>query len=342
MAIYHQNGNQLIDHLRAMIASGTYPTNSKLPSLRQLAAKFDISVGTVQRCIAELENDGLVTCCHGAGVFVRQPEKTLIGTGQYHVALKLERNPAVRETYCAFALNGIQEACTQYDVLLAMDYRFAATPESLTEAARGNQALLLLGAHYDMVLSEARVGCPVVGVEMALRHGGLASTISLDPFAAAELATEYFFSRNCRRVQVVAPPVPLHIERSEVFQSIFTRHGGACRMVLSWDRESTLELSPQEGLLFPSSDFFHHRSLRHQEKHGRHLGEDYTVLTLDGKPFLIPGREPASTVLPDWVDAGRAAMTEVMRRLQNPGSAARRIFLDCTLKEYDFKARRYQ
>ncbi|MGE4565064.1 MAG: hypothetical protein AB7F32_09340, partial [Victivallaceae bacterium] len=95
------------------------------------------------------------------------------------------------------------------------------------------------------------------------------------------------------------------------------------------------------GYLFTSSDFYRHAVSLHQSRHGENPNLRHVILTYDGKPFLVPGYEPGHTVMPDWVELGRCAFNELLRRLQNPGCPSRRIYLDCTLKEYDFSAKKY-
>jgi GntR family transcriptional regulator len=64
---------QIADHLRQAIKSGTYASDdNKLPSERQLAAEYDVSVLTIRQAIAQLRSQGLVQARQGKGVFVRE------------------------------------------------------------------------------------------------------------------------------------------------------------------------------------------------------------------------------------------------------------------------------
>ena len=51
------------------------------------------------------------------------------------------------------------------------------------------------------------------------------------------------------------------------------------------------------------------------------------ILSLDGKSRLIHFYEPMNTIGPDWYEAGAVALEESLRRVAQPGSAARRIYL---------------
>ena len=51
---------QLSNYLRLKIVSGCYPPGSKLPSVRELAAKASVSPNTMMKALDELEAEGLI------------------------------------------------------------------------------------------------------------------------------------------------------------------------------------------------------------------------------------------------------------------------------------------
>lgn len=51
---------QLVEHIEWMILSGVYPPGSKLPSVRDLAKEASVNPNTMQRALAQLEEDGLI------------------------------------------------------------------------------------------------------------------------------------------------------------------------------------------------------------------------------------------------------------------------------------------
>ena len=63
---------QLADDLRRRIAAGEFP--SRLPSLRQLEAEYDVAPMTVRRAIAVLVQEKLVITKPGRGTFVAARE----------------------------------------------------------------------------------------------------------------------------------------------------------------------------------------------------------------------------------------------------------------------------
>lgn len=61
---------QLIDQVRAGIASGSLTAGDQLPTVRQLAVDLEINPNTVMRAYRELELGGLLETHQGTGTFI--------------------------------------------------------------------------------------------------------------------------------------------------------------------------------------------------------------------------------------------------------------------------------
>lgn len=68
---------QLIDQVRAGIASGALNAGHQLPTVRQLAVDLEINPNTVMRAYRELELGGFLETHQGTGTFIsdKKPEK---------------------------------------------------------------------------------------------------------------------------------------------------------------------------------------------------------------------------------------------------------------------------
>lgn len=78
----------LVDEILAMIRREGLRPGQRLPTTKDLAARFDVAVPTVREAIQRLEAIGVVRVRHGAGIFVRaeqprmmfsQPDRAVIG-----------------------------------------------------------------------------------------------------------------------------------------------------------------------------------------------------------------------------------------------------------------------
>ncbi len=83
---------QIMQKVRDSIASGELAPGEKIPSVRELAAQFEVNPNTMQRAMVELERDGLLVSERTAGRFVTQDAKMI-------KELKRERAVAVVETF---------------------------------------------------------------------------------------------------------------------------------------------------------------------------------------------------------------------------------------------------
>ena len=63
---------QLSEQLSAQIAAGTYGPGERLPSVREVAAQAGVNPNTMQRAMADLESQGLITTNRTAGRCVTQ------------------------------------------------------------------------------------------------------------------------------------------------------------------------------------------------------------------------------------------------------------------------------
>lgn len=67
---------QLIDQIRALIASGRLPAGELLPSIRQLATDLEVNMMTVSKAYSRLEAEGYLERVRGTGMRVRAEAAT--------------------------------------------------------------------------------------------------------------------------------------------------------------------------------------------------------------------------------------------------------------------------
>ena len=70
---------QIMQKVRDAIASGEWAPGQKIPSVRELAALFEVNPNTMQRAMIELEREGLLVSERTAGRFVTEDRKLING-----------------------------------------------------------------------------------------------------------------------------------------------------------------------------------------------------------------------------------------------------------------------
>ena len=68
---------QVRDNFRQLILSGVLPSESKMPSVRELASSLAINPNTIQRAYRELESEGYICSVPGKGSFVSRTDAAL-------------------------------------------------------------------------------------------------------------------------------------------------------------------------------------------------------------------------------------------------------------------------
>ncbi len=94
---------QLHQQLTQRIATGMYPRGSRMPSVRELASEAGVNPNTMQRALAQLEADGLVTTNRTAGRTVTEDGHVLS-----RICMELA-NEKIREYLKSMALLGFSK-----------------------------------------------------------------------------------------------------------------------------------------------------------------------------------------------------------------------------------------
>ena len=236
------------------------------------------------------------------------------------------------EHYCAHALRGVQEASRHHNCRLYIRFRnhHELGRAFLDEVATENDVLLFLG-DYDTRLKYLPKTRPCVGLEMHASYDGRNSTVTLDPFSAAETAAAFFRRRKVETVRIFSHPGSIHHTRGIVFRELWNRYGGSEFIEFDPYAAPPPEACDVEdsalGYFFVSGTVANHCAVRYRERTGGCLAAERHILSLDGKSRLIHFYEPMNTIGPDWYEAGAVALGESLRRVAQPGSAARRIYL---------------
>jgi len=82
---------QLMQRIRADIASGVYPVHSRIPSEAELGGTYQVSRVTVRKALAELTREGLLRRMQGKGTYVCAPRlrKNLREVTSFHEACQV-------------------------------------------------------------------------------------------------------------------------------------------------------------------------------------------------------------------------------------------------------------
>lgn len=316
--------SKMISYLEERIVGGVYSAGDRLPSIRSLMRKFNLTYGTARRGINYLlGKTGKVekVPCKGIYFHVR-PENPSPESGR---TLAIFHSPTQEKSGLYYtALKSISAHAEKDGFSLRL---FPLAPADATEAlirrnSSGCDGILFL-QEYDSVLNSLRIQIPSVGIMMENSFNGTISTVNLDYWSAAEMAVDYFMRHKIRTVLISGSREQVYLKRGRTFAMLWKEKGFRCR---------TLSAAPGSfrkgiGYFFTSDSWAHSCSVFYKEKTGHMLSEDHIIMSMDGKQLLTPVFHHFPSIVVNWESIGTAAYLECVSRINDPGLPPKKIYL---------------
>lgn len=326
----------LTNHIELMINSNVYCPGDQLPTRRELAEKFGLTSYAVQEGFKYLEEKGLVVLKRGSGVYVAPHRYVEAATG-WNVMVFLHITASLDISYLSLALQGIQEEALQNGCSLLLhqrDYYERVKPKcTIMEAIEAKTNGVIFLGEYDFLSFHPPRHIPSCGIEIDDCCGGVLSPVSIDPFVAAKLATDFFLRRRIKRVAVhYLDGGKVFETRAECFRHCWSKHGGLCEFQPHPQRRDVEERyrlpdDPETGHYFTGGTWCDMLLKDWRNYYGTRATDHLAMVSVDGKSLLVKGYEPVSTIAVDWHAAGVTAMRELFRRMKSPEAQAHRIYL---------------
>jgi DNA-binding LacI/PurR family transcriptional regulator len=177
----------IIDELKEDIRRGSYAAGDRMPSFKDLQARFGTTSNTITRTMMELERLGLVTRERGRGVFVAEPR-----TRQCHAIGLVNFNVACTTSpYYALMISGVEQVARRegYEIVLLSH-----------DSARGLEkvdGVIVHGEQAELYIRNLPAATPSVSV---LTPSHDVPCVGIDDFGAAFMATRYLLGLGHRRI----------------------------------------------------------------------------------------------------------------------------------------------
>jgi putative molybdopterin biosynthesis protein len=159
---------QIAEHTRREILSGALKPGDRLPSVKQMAARWDCTIGTVQRAYQELVRQGLVTSRQGQGTRVveNMPEGTGAGQPLRRAALVNRAEAFLLEVltagYSIEEVDGaVRQALERWQVAERQPPRKAAG--HLRFAGSHDPVISWMASHFDEIAPGYSLACEFSG-----------------------------------------------------------------------------------------------------------------------------------------------------------------------------------
>lgn len=238
----------LIEYINTQIITGRYPVGSKLPSLRLLARKFQISYTSAWNCIEYLERQGKLHKSARRGIFVQSRNAVNEASPEQQLALVAPHFTSLNDTNGLFhsTLSVLEQLAAEHHYSLMVipmpnvKILDSATVEKLNRC-RG----VILMKEIDGWLTAMQITVPTVGILMENNYGGQLSLVGIDPYAAAQECGLFFScpghqpgtSRLCKLSLLSAA---CKIIRNALDRGRRNRHRSLCPISRIWGRHGIL------------------------------------------------------------------------------------------------------
>lgn len=190
---------QMCDVLQKEIESQGLTPGTRLPTEKELAQRFGVSMITVRGCVGEMVKEGILVRRQGRGTFVasRKPKVT---------QLLMAIVPDVTDYYCARLITGVQSACAHdgYELITGSSHDLAQSERNLVDRAiaRSVEGLIVVtgrGSFANGYLVGNRLYMPLVVVD-SYHPGVEADFFYTNDVVGAYEATRHLIESGYRRI----------------------------------------------------------------------------------------------------------------------------------------------
>jgi GntR family transcriptional regulator of arabinose operon len=320
---------QIADSLTKRIILGGLGPGSRMPSEKELAREFEVSVQTANKALAVLESSGVVDRREGLGAFVsdRLNPRDLLSSSRFTVSLVLDANvqglPAADGILGRLAFN-LQHVLSKSGFAWDQVSRLDA-PEVLERTAESD-AFVTLGDVDEGLLERIRRGTrPCITFNRSVRKEGFYSVL-VNPDVMGELAGR-MAEVGRRRFLYVTDDQKKQVYdlRWKAYEEAARSRGLSCeRLVLPASSLAAGTATPEDAAALRRSDFAFLPNdslalayMRLLERQGIRVPEDHAVCGFDNSAAGRHAAVPLTTIAYDILEASNVVADTVRAALHH-------------------------
>ena len=320
---------QMSDILRKEIESQGLTSGARLPTEKELAKRFGVSMITVRGCVGEMVKEGLLVRRQGRGTFVasRKPKAT-----QLIMAIV----PHITDYFCARLLSGMQVIAGQYgyELIVGNSNDHAQTERNLLERAfaRNVEGLAIVtgrGAFANGYLVSNRLYIPLVVVD-SYHPSVEADFFYTNDVVGAHEATRHLIEAGYRKIGHLAGPkghflaeLRLHgfrramreagitVENNWIVEAGTTAESGYKGLTALLRQDLTVDA------VFAYNDLVAIGAMRALAELGRRVPQDFGIAGYGNHLVAAYTQPPLTTVDPDLEGLGRRVAQRLMSRIRD-------------------------
>ena len=342
---------QICRMVRERIESGELPAGTRLPTTREMAREYGVSLVTMSRAVNQLKQERLISAASGSGIFV-QPLPGKRSGNHFTVFVdnwRITRNSSEESSGQYFAhlfddmILGIQERCREHKIELELRFipeDFYASPERIADFLHcyTGKATGVLAVNMDSfpLIREALPDIPLVFL-----HAGAyqvehlhCNMILPDFYMTAFQAVSYLAESGCRRIACISGKElsGAYRLRENGYRDALAAHGfppegalvfpcGENLIEISECAERILALPPAErpDALFCLNDLRAIVMLEFFRRNGVQVPDEIAIMGFDGSAAAL--RRSISTAPQPFRAMGERGVETLLMLQRNPGLA---------------------
>lgn len=332
---------QIAAQLRQEIDSGKHAPGSRLPSMDELAAQYDVNKITVLKALAELKNEGVIYSTPAQGTFVTQAKKAgATKDGTFTVGLLSHvLNPREFGPYHMGIIAGIQnELSRNKGNLLLMPAGDMQSDSDMYKLAMeaATDAMIYLGPFHNALLTRLiQSGRPAVTVDYTYK-GCPTDSILIDNAGGGYQAMTHLLGLKHRNIAIVMgsedqaatmdrfhgmmqalAEAGLSVHDAVVLKGDFTLQSGyaAGLQILKKHRQCTAVCCMNDEMAAGVLQAIYAKSdLR--------VPDHLSVIGFDDIHLSVATHPPLTSIRVDMRHMGRIAVQRLLDRIEEPGGNA--------------------
>jgi DNA-binding LacI/PurR family transcriptional regulator len=298
------------------------PVNGKLPPLRELSGKFNVSLATIRKAVLSLEESGELSVRHGSGVYVVDKHGELVVETTILRPFRGNKTICVIDSFArgdleghyldnfvlSETLQGAKEACLKSKWgLKVLSFVIGEGEQAILQKiaeCKGDVALMVVTQHFlNLLDSVEKMGVPVV----VLGPSGTKTyknEVCIDLFEAGVLAGDHLAELGHQKVLYIG-------QHPAVAKTSYLRHSGFCyahkkvfpqgeiheifvsdttdssklRQLFLGAAQKALEFINSVSAIFISSEQIALTVMPYLLQHGVRIPETVSLVTLDNSRF---------------------------------------------------------
>ena len=343
---------QLASLLKEEITSRGFKRGSQFYSVRELMEKYKVSDSTIQKCLTELVNEGILNCEIGKGTFISNlPD---IPSEQKNKVIRAILPHGYKDSTSDFYYGGIMKGMLgclppKYELRFMNSEENKNIPAELNLSDTSGVLIVAPSLYHKSWLLQIKEHIPtgaMIIIGASFKNGGFDS-VDTDNVKGADEATEYLIRLGHRKIGIILGRLSVTniVDRFKGYKQALKRNNIKFNEELAaktgknkTDRAyqsilKLLNLSPRPTAIFATGYSIAREVMRAANEIGLKIPDELSLIGFDDPGAEYTFSSILTTVRQPVYEMGRIATLELLRSMENHSKKPVKKYLETELIE---------